>query len=578
MVNSALRHLYSGILTLCFASLIYAQDEGRIQPREIDATSDLPVIPQQEIPLDLDDTILVDALKALVFLNDEQSLSTHSMDAEGIVTREVSILDTESFRNKIQSYLGKPVSLSLLYEIAKETILYYRENNRPVVDVFAPEQDISNGVIQMVAIESKVGEINVQGNKWFSSNRIRELFSLKGSDGILISKIDQDLQRINQNPFRNVEVIFAPGTEDYTTDIILQTEDRFPVRFYSGWEDTGSDLTGDERWLFGFNWGDAFLQDHQMSYQFTGSSDFEMLAAHSGSYLIPLPWSHNLFFYGSYAESNADVTGSSIVGSSWQIGTRYTIPLPDFHNYSHELVLGYEFKQSDNLTDVVGLFQIGSLNDVSQFIFEYGGSLGDRIGATSLTITGVLSPGKMTSLNDDRAFQTSRNTIDSNADYAYVKISAERLFNLPWNFTTFHNFTLQVSNANLLPSEQLGVGGYYSVRGYDERELIDTDEGWLMRHELRTPSFSLFDLIGTQRESRDELQFLAFWDYADVSPFEPIAGGSPSESISSVGAGFRYTIGQYLSLRFDYGLQLIDVPGTTSRYNDRWHIGVLLSY
>ncbi|MEM9399914.1 MAG: ShlB/FhaC/HecB family hemolysin secretion/activation protein [Verrucomicrobiota bacterium] len=566
------------IAVLLNANFLYAQDEQRILPREIQTQDEPPEVPQQEVEIVQDATVLVDELKALVFVGNEQAVSPTAIQGEGVVIRDVAILDDENFRNRIRPYIGQPVSLALLYEVAQETILFYRDKDRPVVDVFAPQQDISNGVIQMVAVEGRVGEVYVQGNKWFSSKVIRSQVSLRTNAQLRISRINQDLKTLNQNPFRYVDVVFTPGTEDGTTDVILQTQDRFPVRFYTGWEDTGNDLTGDERWIFGFNWGDAFFLDHQMNYQFTSSSDFDMLTAHSGSYMVPLPWAHNVSLYGSYAESNAEVPGgTSIGGSSWQVGMRYTVPLPDIKTYNHELVFGYEFKQSNNLTDVAGLFELGSLNDVSQFIFEYGASLPDSIGGTSLTLIGVWSPGGMTGLNDDLAFRTSRDTDDTQADYAYFKVNAERIFKLPWEFTSVHSFTFQIANANLLASEQLSVGGYYSVRGYDERELSDTDEGWLMRHELRTPSISVLDLLGLKKVE-DELQFLGFWDYADVSPYEPLPGQSDSESLSSVGAGLRYSIAPYLSIRADYGFQLTDVPGTDSRYNDRWHLGMLLSY
>ena len=40
-------------------------------------------------------------------------------------------------------------------EMVRQIVIYYRENERPVVDVVVPEQDITSGVIQIVVIEAR---------------------------------------------------------------------------------------------------------------------------------------------------------------------------------------------------------------------------------------------------------------------------------------------------------------------------------------------------------------------------------------------------------------------------------------
>ena len=68
----------------------------------------------------------------------------------------------------------------------------------------------------------------------------------------------------------------------------------------------------------------------------------------------------------------------------------------------------------------------------------------------------------------------------------------------------------------LLPTEQLGFGGYNSIRGYDLYALA-ADSGYFVNLELWSPSYSLF--------RNDELRFLAFYDYGDAYNHSVPPGG-----------------------------------------------------
>jgi len=131
------------------------------------------------------------------------------------------------------------------------------------------------------------------------------------------------------------------------------------------------------------------------------------------------------------------------------------------------------------------------------------------------------------------------------------------------------------AEVNLLSSETLGIGGASTVRGYDEREA-NGDEGWLFSQELRTPSVSPFVEMGWAK-MRDSLQFLAFWDYGVEEQWKPMWGQNKDAELSSAGGGVRYGVSSYLSVKFDYGWQLID-SGANRRYDSRGHLGVTLSY
>ncbi len=260
-----------------------------------------------------------------------QAVATGGTQASGIVLRGVKVPAPRSFNARLQPYLGQTLTRGKLNALIADVITFYRQHDRPIVDVIVPQQEITNGVVQLVVLEGRVGSISVAGNRWFSSNELGAGVRLQSGDAISSRQLQADLDWLNQNPFHTTDVVYHPGHSLGETDIVLQTTDRFPVRFYGGYEDSGNAATGFDRYEAGFNWGDAFGLGlgQQLNYQYTTSGDGESLAAHAGSYVIPLPWRHTLTFFGSYADTKGEVPPLlDIKGRSYQISGRYGIPLP----------------------------------------------------------------------------------------------------------------------------------------------------------------------------------------------------------------------------------------------------------
>jgi len=400
---------------------------------------------------------------------------------------------------------------------------------------------------------------------------------LTRGDRIESDRLLNDISWMNVNPFRSVQPVFAPGSRDGETDIVLRVEDRFPVRVYTGYEDSGNDLTGEDRWLFGVNWGNAFGLDHQLNYQYTASDDFGSVMAHTASYIAPLPWRHTLQVYAGYTETEAGAAPFNLEGSFIQAGFRYTVPLPNISRYSQEVFTGFDWKQSDNSL-VFGVVPVSeTTTDVGQFVVGYRGGMPDRYGSTTGQLKVFVSPGGLFSHQNQSDYVALRPGIDD--EYQYGVLELERVTRLPSDVTLANDFTYQMSSEGLLPSEQMSFGGYNSIRGYDERELNNTDEGWMLRSELRAPAFSPLKLMGIQVD--DELQLLGFWDYGVAWA----SNGNVTRSdgtlarevrMSSAGPGLRYRVNNWMSARVDYGFQLSN--NANSPINGRLHIGLVASF
>jgi hemolysin activation/secretion protein len=484
--------------------------------------------------------------------------------------------EPEKLVNQLSQHLGQPVSIASINALSAEIVKFYRAHDRPLVDVTIPEQDITGGVLHLSLLESRLGAVRAEKNHWFRSSLLEAQVRSRPGEAIYASHILEDLQWLNNNPFRQVNAIYTPGKTFGTTDLVLETQDRFPIRFYTGYENTGTAITGSERWLAGFNWGNVLGLDQLLSYQFTTSDDFKSSLSHSFSYNIPLPWRHTLMFFGSLSQSDAPVVVNlqqfNSGGESSQASFRYTVPLPGVSWLKQDLFTGFDFKRSNNNLDFGGIRVFDKNADIFQWIAGYECQARDRLGVTTLNATGFYSPGNLDASNTDPIFTQSR--AFAQANYFYSRLTLERLNRLPAEWSLDLRATAQWSDGNLLASEQLGVGGSTSVRGYDE-DVARGDAGWLLSAELRTPPLKFLGRLGGRYAREDALQLLGFLDYGGARNHTLLAGEDLQQNLSSIGIGIRYSVTTYLSIRCDYGWQLLDIG---AGYSSRGSVGVTLSY
>jgi hemolysin activation/secretion protein len=524
-----------------------------------------------------EDTVIVPTLNGLVFFTHRTDLNPQGLSIKGLQIDGLPLLATDEFRSMTQAYLGHPLSMRSLNQLAREVVLYFNRHDRPVVDVLVPEQNIQTGTVQFLVVEGLLGCVRTEGNRWFSSNQIRDEIRIMPGDSIDSQVLIKDLAWLNQNPFRQTDVVFARGEKPGTTDIILRTKDRFPLRSFAGYEDSGNALTGFDRVLFGLNWGNAFGLDHQLNYQFTSSPSAKHMAAHSGSYVIPLnTWRHTLTFYGSYAESQPELPGGyfTLKGRTWQASMRYRAPLAPQHGYTHAFTAGLDFKRSNNNLAFGGIAVFDQFNDVAQAVLAYNSTLEDQRGITTGEITLAVSPGGLDQGNHTKVFRQSRAL--ARADYTYARLIVERMAKLPAGFALKIRGTGQMTTTNLLGSEQLGLGGAESLRGYEEREG-NGDNGIILSTELHAPAVHFAQYL-VKEAGADRLDPLIFWDYGIATSCKRLPGEIERIEMSSVGAGFRYTFSTNLSVRANYGWQLKNSGVSDGRRSSRAHVSVLLAY
>ncbi|MFZ5806884.1 MAG: ShlB/FhaC/HecB family hemolysin secretion/activation protein [Verrucomicrobiota bacterium] len=519
--------------------------------------------------------VVAEPLRGIYLASDMQEAGAGKLPT-GVHQSATISLPKETIES-LQRHIGKTATLATLRKISREIIGMYRNYDMPVVDVAIPDQEIQNNVVTFVAVEGRVGKISQKGGNWTSEKQIQETFAshgVKSGDHLKQSHVQAALDELNSTGFRRADVVLKQGENRGESDVIASVQDRFPVRVYTGWDNTGSESLDTERWFAGCNWSEPLGLPHLFSYQFRAAPTANRYWTHSASYQMWLPWWKNRFLlYGTWAENNPqlDAAAFSLTGESKLLGAVYTVPFNDIISddrkwtLEHSAFVGADYKNSNSDLSFTGVQVFNQSVDVVQFSLGYNAKLVDALGYTQVSPKVVYSPSGILENNDREAFVVQRSGADP--EYAIFSVQWERSVNLPYQFEFNTSGFYQRPNKNLVGTEQIGLGGSSTIRGFPER-TVSGDEGYYFRNELRAPALNPTYLAGFTSNRLDKLIFYGFFDYGELGPHQVDAANTIIDhQMSSAGAGMRYNLSSYLSMELSYGFRL-SKPNITGDLDD----------
>lgn len=448
----------------------------------------------------------------------------------------------KKLKSCLEPFLGQEISKENLLKMKQNVVQYFVDQDDSILQVQIPEQKVIDGNICIETIFARVQDITVTGNHWHKTSSFQKLFHTKE---LREKELLNQTAWINRNPNLHLTSIISPGEGDQTANLEIAVKDSFPVKLIVGSDNLGGKVRGENRFFAGVNIGLGLFA--HVNYQVSSSYETPENLSHFASLDLSLPWMHELKLMGAYSEIRPEMKDFSHEGKDYQISGRYTLPFkPLYKPFKHELTLGMDYKWTDS-----SLFFLGDPKRIpihqkraalNQLFLSY--KLSDYFSGWNIhfTVDLLASPISYLPSQTERAYNTIREGSKTRYLYSRAAIGAE--YKLIKNL-----LRIQASSLPLLPSEMYGLGGFDTVRGFNERIFL-ADNVAVNNFEMRAP------ILSFSRKKWDELTLLVFFDAAYGYNFEPSLSFARDTLLLGAGPEIRYQIRPYASLKMAYGFQI----------------------
>ncbi|MDQ7090671.1 MAG: ShlB/FhaC/HecB family hemolysin secretion/activation protein [Methylococcales bacterium] len=438
-----------------------------------------------------------------------------------------SPLTIEKINDFLKPYQNQHYTLERLNQVASALEERIRTGGYSFYRIILPPQTLTDEKIQLKIISFVVNRINIKGNKEFSqTNILSSVPPLIQGQSPNTDTLSDALKLSNRHPFKKIKVTFKQSENDSDKiDATITVKEKRPYQAFLIFNNTGTNKTGQFRVTAALQHGNLWGLDHQMSVSYTTSPDhIDTVKQYGVNYSLPL-YRLKGILSTYYAFSDVDngiiANDFSVTGSGEMYGLHYQQFLPRWGLYEHSMGIGIDNRFFIN--DVKFLeTPIGNSIRSVPISLLYKGEYPWKNAKIDFHLQWVGNTG-WGGHNRDSHYQESR--FNAQHDWHLFRYGANVSTNFKeWLFKV--SLTGQYSDEPIISGEQLGIGGRYSVRGYNERET-SADSGQVVNLEVYTPH-----LYG--------VNLLAFYDYGYGHQQNVVEGEVKNWVLSSVGVGIRW--------------------------------------
>ncbi|MHB8621745.1 MAG: ShlB/FhaC/HecB family hemolysin secretion/activation protein [Sulfuricaulis sp.] len=481
-----------------------------------------------------------------------------------------TVLPVTTVEKAVYPYLGENKTIDDVEKARKNLEKAYHDAGYPTVSVEIPEQDVVGGIVRLHVTEGRVGKLEVTGSRYYSLGRIREkLPALNQGSVPSVPTMQQELNSVNRTSADlQVVPVFHAGATPGTVDVDLRVKDELPLHASLELNNRYSTNTTHLRAIGTVSYDNLWQREQSLSLQYqTSPQNSSEVQVYSGTYVMHSEdGQDSTALYAVHSNTNVAAVGNlSVIGKGDIYGVREIYPLPPGQRYTQSLTLGADYKNFGESVFLQGANQENTPIRYLPFVVLYNGNLSDAQGQTQFDAAFNFSTRQLSEKTIDCAvngvaqqvsqFECKR--FNARADYAYLKLDAQRTQSLPFNATAVTRLAVQYAAQPLIDNEQLAAGGADTVRGYLEAEELG-DGGVIGSIELQHPWGWLVRVAYL-----DDVNLHLFVDGATLSVQDPLSGQASHFDLLSEGVGLHFSARRYLTGDFDWAWPLKD--GTTTR-------------
>ena len=388
--------------------------------------------------------------------------------------------------NLEKKYSGRCISAKDIQNLMSELTAKYINKGFVTARVYLPAQDLTQGTLQLLIIEGKVTDIHQdEGDGVVYLGNI--LPDAKGQP-FNLRDLEQAIEQLNRLASNNASFTLEPG--EYAGETIINLHNNPSKRWHvsTSYDNRGSDSTGQNQIgtslaldnPLGIN--DYLSVTHRRSQHYSDS--YKGSSSTSVVYIAPYGYStftllgaHSIYDSPLYAPSGMTLNTR---GDTKQLSLLWDYVV--YRNQSDRLTLsgqvsGKETKSylQDVLLDVSSR-RLSILDlDVSYNTNIYGGLANVDVGfSKGLSLWGALKDD--TSLSKDMP-KAQFHKLRLSGGYFKQFMMGQQLFSIS------HQLSAQYALDRLYGSEQMSIGGLYTVRGLKNDSLAG-DHGYYLRNDL----------------------------------------------------------------------------------------------
>ena len=392
---------------------------------------------------------------------------------------------TSEFLKLVENKINKELNYADLRNILQDISFYYRSKGY-LATAFLPEQDITDGKVQIFIVEGRIGKVEIKADAKKKLNISRERISrfifnkIKANEILNIVQLDRNIRNLNNTPGINAIAQLVEGDQLGQTDVIISASNTKTLNTTSLVDNNGSRSSGYERVTNIFNFDSVLNKGERFSF-----TDVITEGSHYYASSVTAPIGYNGLS-----------TTLRISKMMYDLGAPFESTDPT--GYSTEFFLGFNkeliVKPNKGLTSSLSFSRNDYVNDLNtgsnsdKDIVKTSSNLTfnsqDKLfsgGTNSVSLTGIYG---VLDLSDNASnFETDHITAKSDGEYWKLSLNANRFQRITDSVSAVIKFNGQYTDKNLDGAEQLSLGGPSAVRAYPANEGAG-DQGFVTSLEF----------------------------------------------------------------------------------------------
>lgn len=476
------------------------------------------------------------------------------LDIHEYIVDGVHVLPAETVEKAVYPYAGLSRTAEDVESARVALEKAYHEAGYQAVSVQLPQQEVKDGVVYLKVIEGTVGRLRVLGSRYYDIERIKAgAPSLAEGTTPNFNEVTADIVALNQQPDRRVTPALRAGVAPGTVDIDLNVEDTLPLHGSLELNNRYSANTKPLRLNGSVSYNNLWQREHTLGLGFQIAPErLEDAKVFSGYYIARLPEVSWLSFMLQGVKQDSDVStigNIDVAGRGHVVSLRALISLPAKESYYHSLSLGFDYKYFEE-----GLSMSGATSNTPITYFPFTATYSmTHVGKGTITQGNIGTTFHMRGIGSDPD-EWDAKRYKSGGSFLVLRGDLAHTHDLPADFQFFGRVQGQLASQPLLSSEQFGLGGLDTVRGYLESEVMG-DNGVLFSGELRGPNFTFGGRL-------DEFRPHVFAEWGGAVVRSALPEQDSRFQLASIGLGGRLKFRKHFNGTLDLGFPLIERPET----------------